>query len=177
MKLKDETKQSDLFGDLFNLGKTKSEEPENTLIRHALIEEESAIEPQSESGFEFELKVSETDFVFETPVAVFNNDVEPQEEELPEAGADDDKNDDSIEDQLKKSKERILRLKDLSMKLRTSNGLQELENEPAYKRKQMQLQQVPHSSESQVSRFTLSNDEDGSTEIRPNNSFLHDNVD
>ena len=78
---------------------------------------------------------------------------------------------------LKKSKERILRLKDLSMKLRTSNGLQELENEPAYKRKQMQLQQVQHSSESQVSRFTLSNDEDGSTEIRPNNSFLHDNVD
>ena len=25
--------------------------------------------------------------------------------------------------------------------------------------------------------FTLSNDEDGATEIRPNNSFLHDNVD
>ena len=41
---------------------------------------------------------------------------------------------------------------------------------------QMALQQVPHSSESQVSRFTLSNDE-GITEIRPNNSFLHDNVD
>ncbi|RZK51276.1 MAG: cell division protein FtsZ, partial [Pedobacter sp.] len=89
----------------------------------------------------------------------------------------DDKNDDSVEDQLKKSRERILRLKDLSLKLRTTNGLQELENEPAYKRKQMQLQQVQHSSESQVSRFTLSNDEDGSTEIRPNNSFLHDNVD
>ena len=90
---------------------------------------------------------------------------------------DDDKNDESMEEQLKKSKERILRLKDLSMKLRTTNGLQELENEPAYKRKQMQLQQVQHSSESQVSRFTLSNDQDGGTEIRPNNSFLHDNVD
>jgi cell division protein FtsZ len=94
-----------------------------------------------------------------------------------QAGADDDKTDESMEDQLKKSKERILRLKDLSMKLRTTNGLQEMENEPAYKRKQMQLQQVQHSSESQVSRFTLSNDEDGTTEIRPNNSFLHDNVD
>ena len=51
-----------------------------------------------------------------------------------------------------------------------------MENEPAYKRKQMQLKEVPHSSESQVSRFTLSS-EDGQTEIRPNNSFLHDNVD
>jgi len=179
MKAKEEIKQSDLFGDLFNINKPRrTEEPENIVVRHTLIEDEAPVkEAPQESGFEFEVKLAETDFVFEKPVAVFNNDVEPQREEIAEKGADDDKNDDSIEDQLRKSKERILRLKDLSMKLRTSNGLQELENEPAYKRKQMQLQQVQHSSESQVSRFTLSNDEDGSTEIRPNNSFLHDNVD
>ncbi len=179
MKAKETTKQSDLFGDLFNVSKNRSaEEPSNVVIKHTLIEEEAPLEEApKESGFEFEIKVAETDFVFETPAVVFNNDIVPQKEEVAEAGADDDKNDESIEDQLRKSKERILRLKDLSMKLRTSNGLQELENEPAYKRKQMQLQQVQHSSESQVSRFTLSNDEDGSTEIRPNNSFLHDNVD
>lgn len=179
MKIKEEIKQSDLFGDLFNGNKNrKAEEPENVIVRHTLLEEEApAVETPKDSGFEFEIKVAETDFVFETPAVVFNNDIVPQREEIVETGADDDKSDESIEDQLKKSKERILRLKDLSMKLRTSNGLQELENEPAYKRKQMQLQQVQHSSESQVSRFTLSNDEDGSTEIRPNNSFLHDNVD
>jgi cell division protein FtsZ len=103
---------------------------------------------------------------------------EVQAEEIPMTwnNPDEDKTDESIEEQLRKSKERILRLKDLSMKLRTTNGLQELENEPAYKRKQLSLNDVPHSSESQVSRFTLSNDE-GITEIRPNNSFLHDNVD
>jgi cell division protein FtsZ len=173
MKAKEETKQSDLFGDLFNGNKNRTaEEPANATIRHTLVEEESFDETPQDSGFEFEIKVAETDFVFETPAVVFNNDTVPQREEVIEPGADDDKSDESIEDQLKKSKERILRLKDLSMKLRTSNGLQELENEPAYKRKQMQLQQVQHSS-----RFTLSNDEDGSTEIRPNNSFLHDNVD
>lgn len=178
MKAKEETKQSDLFGDLFNGNKNRTaEEPANATIRHTLVEEESFDETPQDSGFEFEIKVAETDFVFETPAMVFNNDTVPQREEVIEPGVDDDKSDESIEDQLKKSKERILRLKDLSMKLRTSNGLQELENEPAYKRKQMQLQQVQHSSESQVSRFTLSNDEDGSTEIRPNNSFLHDNVD
>lgn len=187
LKAKEETKQSDLFGDLFNLSKSRgTEEPENikestkesVIVRHSLIEDEAPMdETPKDSGFEFEIKVAETDFVFETPAVVFNNDSVPQKEDTIEAGADDDKSDESIEDQLKKSKERILRLKDLSMKLRTSNGLQELENEPAYKRKQMQLQQVQHSSESQVSRFTLSNDEDGSTEIRPNNSFLHDNVD
>jgi cell division protein FtsZ len=179
LKAKEDTKQSDLFGDLFNLNKNRSAaEPENVIVKHSLIEEElPAEESLSDAGFEFEIKVAETDFVFETPATVFNNDSVAQKEEAIEAGADDDKSDESIEDQLKKSKERILRLKDLSMKLRTSNGLQELENEPAYKRKQMQLQQVQHSSESQVSRFTLSSDEDGATEIRPNNSFLHDNVD
>lgn len=177
MKAKEEIKQSDLFGDLYGNNKRKMEDPENGIVRHTLVEEEASAAESQEPSFEFEIKVAETDFVFEKPESVFNNDVEPQKEEVIEAGADDDKSDESIEDQLKKSKERILRLKDLSMKLRTSNGLQELENEPAYKRKQMQLQQVQHSSESQVSRFTLSNDEDGSTEIRPNNSFLHDNVD
>ena len=179
MKLKDDIKQSDLFGDMYNGNRSrKTEDAENNVIRHTLVEEETpSAETQKEKGSDFELKVSETDFVFETPKSNYTEPA-PQsyQEEVPEPGLDDDKSDESIEDQLKKSKERIMRLKDLSMKLRTTNGLQELENEPAYKRKQMQLQQVPHSSESQVSRFTLSNDEDG-TEIRPNNSFLHDNVD
>ena len=185
LKVQEEKKQSDLFGDLFNLNRApKVEEVENNVtVVHQLVEEEAPAAEAQEPGFEFEVKLSETEFVFETPVAEF----EVEEEEIAPApiavaeekvvGLDDNKSDDSIEDQLRKSKERILKLKDLSMKLRTSNGLQELENEPAYKRKQMQLQQVQHSSESQVSRFTLSNDEDGSTEIRPNNSFLHDNVD
>ena len=185
LKVQEEKKQSDLFGDLFNLNRApKVEEVENNItVVHQLVEEEAPAAEAQEPGFEFEVKLAETEFVFETPVAEF----EVEEEEMAPApiavaeekvvGLDDNKSDDSIEDQLRKSKERILKLKDLSMKLRTSNGLQELENEPAYKRKQMQLQQVQHSSESQVSRFTLSNDEDGSTEIRPNNSFLHDNVD
>src|SRR5690606_41531688 len=76
-----------------------------------------------------------------------------------------------VEEQWLKTKERIPRLKELSLNLNSANGLQELESEPAYRRKQMALEDVPHSSESQVSRFTLST-EDGITEIRPNNSFL-----
>jgi cell division protein FtsZ len=178
--LKAKEAQSDMFGDMMNNAKARrTDEQESNVIKHTLIEEDVyPHEAQPEPGFEFEVKVAETDFTFEKPIANFG--VPQQNERQPEieqAGADDHKTDESMEDQLRKSKERILRLKDLSMKLRTANGLQELENEPAYKRKQMQLQQVPHSSESQVSRFTLSNDEDGSTEIRPNNSFLHDNVD
>jgi cell division protein FtsZ len=179
MKLKDDLKQSDLFGDMYSGNKNRRDDADSGIIRHTLVEEESApAENKQEAGIDFELKLSETDFVFEAPKSNYNEPAAAQQhEEIIVPGLDDDKNDESIEDQLKKSKERIMRLKDLSMKLRTTNGLQELENEPAYKRKQTQLQQVQHSSESQVSRFTLSNDEEGSTEIRPNNSFLHDNVD
>lgn len=169
----------DLFGGMFGKPEVQNTpEADNGTIRHTLVEEEPQAEEPKESGFEFEIKVAETNYVFETPTTEYSPLPELEAEvEVAPYGLDDDKSDESMEEQLRKSKERILRLKDLSMKLRTSNGLQELENEPAYKRKQMNLQQVQHSSESQVSRFTLSNDEDGGTEIRPNNSFLHDNVD
>ncbi|MGB1040920.1 MAG: cell division protein FtsZ [Flavobacteriales bacterium] len=77
--------------------------------------------------------------------------------------------------------EREERIKELSLKLRTPFGLSELENEPAYIRRQIKLEDTPHSSESEVSRFTLSEEEgqDGkpSNSIKGNNSFLHDNVD
>lgn len=81
------------------------------------------------------------------------------------------------EAQTKKSDDRIQKLKELSYKLKTPNGLSELENEPAYVRRQVTLNSVPHSSESQVSRYTLSEGEDKKVDIKPNNSFLHDNVD
>jgi len=77
----------------------------------------------------------------------------------------------------KKSNERIQRLKDLSMKLRTPEGLSELENSPAYVRRNVVLNDVTHSSESEISRFTLTENEDKKVEMKSNNSFLHDNVD
>lgn len=176
--------QIDLFGG-FVEGRT------NEVIKHQLIEEtpEPAQEPKNKEGFSIKYAEPEPfNFSVPSPVSEPVNVVSHSfqqpvpEEEQPKApvsskvSADEFKTDDSIEEQLRKSKERILRLKDLSMKLRSTSGLQELENEPAYKRKQMQLKEVPHSSDSQISRFTLSS-EDGQTEIRPNNSFLHDNVD
>ncbi len=81
------------------------------------------------------------------------------------------------EDQLKKSQERIRRLQDLGKKMKTSSAISEMENEPAYKRRSIKLEDVPHSSEENVSRFTLSEDDENKTQLRENNSFLHDNVD
>ena len=82
------------------------------------------------------------------------------------------------EEQMKKAQDRVARLKELNFKLlKSPNGLTELENEPAYKRRNINLDATPHSSESQVSRYTLSEGDDKKAEIKPNNSFLHDNVD
>jgi cell division protein FtsZ len=69
---------------------------------------------------------------------------------------------------------RIQHLKDLSCKVKTIEGLEEIERIPAYQRRQMKVEEPTHSysSASEVSRFTLT--EDGRV---VGNSFLHDNVD
>jgi len=79
-------------------------------------------------------------------------------------------------DRIRMAQERIKRLKELSLKFKTSEGLSQMEKEPSFKRKNTPLEDTNYSTESNVSRYTLT-DGDGKTEIKPNNSFLHDNVD
>jgi len=81
------------------------------------------------------------------------------------------------EEQMKKSQDRILRLNALTQKMKTSTGISDLENEPAYKRRSIKLEDIPHSSEENISRYTLSEDDEQKTNLKDNNSFLHDNVD
>tara|TARA_B100000575_G_scaffold129485_1_gene103225 strand:+ start:1048 stop:2682 length:1635 start_codon:yes stop_codon:yes gene_type:complete len=82
----------------------------------------------------------------------------------------------SAEQMAIRSRERMDRLREISFKLRTPSGLTDLENEPAYKRRNIDLENITHSSESDVSEYTLNEDEDKNLGIQPNN-FLHDNVD
>ena len=60
--------------------------------------------------------------------------------------------------------------------MKKADGISEFEKEPAYVRQNIQLDNSKFSSESRVSRFGLTTDENGTT-LRGNNSFLHDNVD
>jgi cell division protein FtsZ len=86
----------------------------------------------------------------------------------------------TVEDQEKKIEKHIQRiktLKDLNISINSPQGLRDLEKEPAYKRKLKRLEDVPHSSITQVSRLSLFEDSNGKPEIKSNNSFLHDNVD
>lgn len=81
----------------------------------------------------------------------------------------------------KKGTVRLQKLKDLHQKYKSPAGMAELEKLPAFMRKGVTLDNTPHSSESEVSRYTLSEEENGEgekrTEIKPNNPYLHDNVD
>jgi cell division protein FtsZ len=81
------------------------------------------------------------------------------------------------ESKIEKQIKRIKELKELNLNINSSQGLRDLEKEPAYKRKQKRLDEVPHSSASQVSRLSLFEDGSGKPELKSNNSFLHDNVD
>ena len=75
------------------------------------------------------------------------------------------------------ARERENRLRSISMQLRTPSGLTSLEDVPAYKRNNIELKDPTHSSESEVSTYTLTNGNNNTTELKQNNSFLHDNVD
>ena len=74
--------------------------------------------------------------------------------------------------------QRIKELKNLNITINNPQGLRDLEKEPAYIRRNKKLDDVPHSSEKQISRLSLFEDlASGKSEIKTNNSFLHDNVD
>ena len=83
--------------------------------------------------------------------------------------------------QAARAENRLSQMREVSMRLRTPNGLAEMEREPAFKRRNIELNETPHSTDSNVSRYTLSegSDENGQrqVELRRNNPFLHDNVD
>ncbi|MFN8776190.1 MAG: cell division protein FtsZ [Flavobacteriales bacterium] len=80
-----------------------------------------------------------------------------------------------------RNKERENRIREFTAKLKSPSGLADMENEPAYLRRKVTLDQGISSSDSSVSRFTLNEsvDENGEkkVELRNNNPFLHDQAD
>lgn len=76
-----------------------------------------------------------------------------------------------------RNQERLARIAKFTSRLNNIEALSEAEKTPAYRRRKIDLDDVPHSSESQVSRFGLFADSNGNTRLEGGNSFLHDNVD
>jgi cell division protein FtsZ len=141
------------------------------------------------SGFIFEKPVHEvkseplfeqkTIFDFDTEKEITTEKKEPETNWIVEKRDTAEIKDKSVEDEKKRllteqSKERIRKLKGLSSN--TSMNPEEFKEKldtPAYVRKNVNLKDHPHSSERNISRFNLNDD----NEILGNNKFLHDNVD
>lgn len=87
----------------------------------------------------------------------------------------------SPEEHTSRVEDRQSRIREFSTRLRTPSGLSELEREPAYKRKNLHLNNAQPSMDSNISRYTLNEetDENGErrVELKRNNPYLHDNVD
>ena len=66
-------------------------------------------------------------------------------------------------------------LRQRNKRLNSPQAVIDLENEPAYVRRKVQLDDVPHSSEINVSRWSISAEDE--PEINKDNPYLHDNVD
>jgi len=86
---------------------------------------------------------------------------------------------DESEEERRKRKEmeaqRREKLRSKRVKLNNPKTIVELENEPAYLRRKVSLDDVPDSDEQAYSKWTISEEEE--PQLKEGNSYLHDNVD
>jgi cell division protein FtsZ len=151
----------------------------------AATPEETTPEPSTEEGFviyNLDDAPEPQDLTPETPEAA-----EPAEpaEPAPPAEPAEPQTQPSVQPSREAFAERqrqiTTNLADFKSKLNLPGRIADLENEPAYKRRNVSIDDTPHSSESQMSRFQLNEEVDAEGnrrfELRDDNSFLHDNVD
>jgi cell division protein FtsZ len=81
----------------------------------------------------------------------------------------------SPEEQQRRTQERMSKIQEYTVKLKKVEGISEFEKEPAYVRRNIQLDNSTKSTQERMSRFGLSEGDNGAS-LR-NNNFLHDNVD
>ena len=83
----------------------------------------------------------------------------------------------AVQEQIERAQKRKERLQKFNYRFRNNGVIDKAENEPAYKRQGIELNQGQHSSDDEMSRLSLNTHEDGEIELSSKNSFLHDNVD
>lgn len=84
----------------------------------------------------------------------------------------------SPEEQQRRAQERMERIKNYTSQLKSSDGLDKLEKEPAFVRRNIDINEEEPSKEENNSRYEVGDKKDGDdTTLRNTNSFLHDNVD
>jgi cell division protein FtsZ len=163
--------------------------PENTPLDEftvRVIDNESINDVSSNSNYNEEIEEIVT---FKMPNSLMSDDTVSEKKEEPvqenysygnnNSFVEDDNKayEKSLEENIKlRHHERMSKLRDMSLKIRTASGLAEIESEPAYLRKNVVLSNVTHSSETDISKYSLGQDDENKSELK-SNSYLHDNVD
>ncbi|MCH2229857.1 MAG: cell division protein FtsZ [Crocinitomicaceae bacterium] len=137
---------------------------------------ETPIEKQEEIGLDWgtSVKTEEKNEVSEETITRYV--LEDSAEESMNIETEGTKEVISPEEQQRRSQERLSRIQQYTQRLKKADGIQEFENEPAYVRRNVQLDDSIPSETDNTSRFSISKNENG-TSLNGNNSFLHDNVD
>ena len=183
------TDKSDIWAGAKELKKTDDEPYLKTSSEETI---EANEELQSEIGLDWNGNVSLTD---ETSVPAdgpnesnSSNSQESEETEVKRYVLDDNTDETfdleatvtrkalSPEEQQQKTQERLLRIQEYTQRLKKVDGIAEFENEPAFKRRNIDLDESVPSKENDTSKFSIENDGENSS-LNGNNSFLHDNVD
>ena len=155
------------FVELVTINET-NEEGDVRYVLDDYVEVESSINKKS-SGNEV-IEEVEQDIVFEKKT-IEKIDLE----ELPIEEVDPMNS--PISEMLKeRAEERRRKMKDFNYKFNNAK-IDDIEKEPAYKRQGVNLEEVKHSSETDMSRTSIGLDDNDDIQLRSNNSFLHDNVD
>ncbi len=87
--------------------------------------------------------------------------------------------------EIKKAAERVKNIKRTYEKMRemnltpqqTNDSIDELENQPAYVRRNLDLDKSEPSKEKKISKYSLKDDSDKTVKLSDNNRYLHENVD
>lgn len=151
---------------------TVTETTEKGDVRYALddyVEVESSINQNTQTQKEVLEEVDE-EVVFERKVINEPASKENQSQEV-------DPMNSPISEILKdRAEERRRKMKDFNYKFNSSK-IEDIEKVPAYRRQGVDLKEVKHSSETDMSRTSIGLDDNDDIQLRSNNSFLHDNVD
>ena len=203
-EIEDEENQITLTFDL-PLTPKKSVETDEQVIRHQLsksnIRDIEVIDPvlvKPVPSVDGKIKYGLEDYMDDEPAKSTakeeNNEIEDQElkfdvrienkqdeEKLPNNGDEESPLNRTIAEVQKTAGERRRKMKDFNYKFssRHRKNIDDIENQPAYKRMGVDLDDVEPSSEitENSSRISLSSDDNDDIQLRSNNSFLHDNVD
>jgi cell division protein FtsZ len=90
---------------------------------------------------------------------------------------DQEKAEAEMRERMQEEARRRERLRSHQVKLSNPNTVSELENEPAYLRRGVPLDDVPGSNEPARSRWSINEEDEIEMSSNSNNSYLHDNVD